>query len=188
MFPRFSCFACSRWRVLHDRWQCPSALTKYQLGKRFSHSGGKMLFWTRWIGEIALISRSGTWCARKSMVEFRDVSPRVLWSSLRPDEKGSSHSVREGDADGPRIGRASSNVNQLRGVIAVVQASTNRPLPAPGWLCRCLCLWKTPARVMKLDISRAGPTKWMKPGRLDVDGEMHSRHGKPYIAVPRSYP
>jgi hypothetical protein len=30
---------------------------------------------------------------------------------------------------------------------------------------------------MKLDISRAGPTKWMKPGRLDVDGEMHSRHG-----------
>jgi len=106
------------------------------------------------------------------MVEFRDVSSRVLWSSLRPDEKGSSHSVREGDADGPRIGRASSNVNQLRGVIAVVQASTNRPLPAPGWLCRCLCLWKTPARVMKLDISRAGPTKWMKPGRLDVDGEM----------------
>jgi len=59
MFPRFSCLACSRWRVLHDRWQCPSAFTTYQLGKRFSHSGGKMLFWTRWIGEIALISRSG---------------------------------------------------------------------------------------------------------------------------------
>jgi hypothetical protein len=96
----------------------------------------------------------GTWCVRKSMVEFRDVSSRMLWSSLRPDERGSSQSVREGDADGPRIGRASSNVNQLRGVIAVVQASTNRPLPAPGWLCRCLCLWKTPARVMKLDISR----------------------------------
>jgi hypothetical protein len=32
------------------------------------------------------------------MVEFRDVSSRV------PDEKGSSHSVCEGDADGPRIG------------------------------------------------------------------------------------
>ena len=61
MFPRVSCFACSRWRMLHDRWSVPRLSRSIGLpcDSPTGKTERKILFWTRWIGEISWISRSG---------------------------------------------------------------------------------------------------------------------------------